>query len=346
MMIIIRLVIILLMTNIIFCIKINDYKLLGSSNIFQDFTSFILTSQQNILTVLENEEQNKVLFERDYWEKKDDQNNVISAYGLTACLQEGTLLEKGAASTTVVTGILSKERSDAISGRDQKISGIDAGCKYYASALSLVLHSRSPLVPTFRSDVRYFEVEKRDGARIGWFGGGADLTPYNICEDEIKTFHRQYKEICDKYDDTLYKKLKVNCDNYFFIPARGEHRGVGGIFFDDLSSLSENGIDSAMTFTKDVCNMFMTSYLPLTKLNSKPYTEEQRNFQLLRRGRYIEFNMLYDRGVRFGLAPGGRIEAVMVSCPPLVKWSYNYTPKEGSEEARLMSILKKPIEWV
>ena len=339
------LILICLIDNIISVSKIYDYKLSGSSSVFQDFTSFILNSQQSILKTLENEENNKVLFDRDYWEKKDDNNNVVS-YGLTACLQDGILLEKGGASTTIVAGILSKERAEAISSRDQSISGIEAGCKYYASALSLVLHSRSPLVPTFRSDVRYFEVEKKTGERSGWFGGGADLTPYILCDDEIKNFHQQYKQICDKYDDELYRKLKVNCDKYFYIPARLEHRGTGGIFFDDLSELSGRGIESAKEFTKDVCSMFMPSYLPLTKLNSSPYSEEQRNFQLLRRGRYIEFNLLYDRGVKFGLVPGGRIEAVMISCPPLVRWMYNYVAKEGSEEARLISILKKPIDWV
>ena len=310
---------------------------------FNDFTSFILNRQQNILSTLENEESNNVLFERDYWEKKNN-NNEICSYGLTACLQEGKLLEKGAASTTIVKGILSKERAEAISSRDQKMIGIEVGNTYYASALSLVLHSRSPLVPTFRSDVRYFEVEKSNGEKIGWFGGGADLTPYYLCDNEIKHFHQQYKEICDKYDNNLYKNLKENCDKYFYIPARVEHRGVGGIFFDDLSELPNNG--SAMEFTKSVCDEFMKSYLPLTKLNSKIYTEEQRNFQLLRRGRYIEFNLLYDRGVKFGLVPGGRIESVMVSCPPLVKWSYNFKAKPNSEEERLISILKKPIDWI
>jgi coproporphyrinogen III oxidase len=265
---------------------ISHYKLNGASKKFEDFTSFILDRQQNILSTLEQEEKKEnsnALFERDYWEKND--KNGISSFGLTACLQDGKLLEKAAASTTIVKGQLSKERSDAISSRDSKMIGIEVGNKYYASALSLVLHSRSPLLPTFRSDVRYFEVEKSNGDRIGWFGGGADLTPYYLCDNEIKHFHNQYKQICDKYDDSLYDSLKKNCDNYFYIPARQEHRGVGGIFFDDLSELPNNG--NAMEFTKSVCDMFMKSYLPLIPLNSKKYTEEQRNFQLLRRGRYI-----------------------------------------------------------
>ena len=166
----IRLLILLCLTDSIITHKIYDYSLSGSSFIFKEFTSFILNSQQNILQTLENEENNRVLFDRDYWEKIDTDNNVVS-YGLTACLQDGALLEKGGASTTIVTGILSKERAEAISSRDKSISGIEEGCKYYASALSLVLHSRSPLVPTFRSDVRYFEVEMKDGQRSGWFGG-------------------------------------------------------------------------------------------------------------------------------------------------------------------------------
>ena len=169
----IRLLILLCLTDSIITSKIYDYSLSGSSPIFKEWTSFILNSQQNILQTLEtleNEENSRVLFDRDYWEKTDKDNNVVS-YGLTACLQDGALLEKGGASTTIVTGILSKERAEAISSRDKSISGIEEGCKYYASALSLVLHSRSPLVPTFRSDVRFFEVEMKDGQRSGWFGG-------------------------------------------------------------------------------------------------------------------------------------------------------------------------------
>jgi coproporphyrinogen III oxidase len=198
------------------------------------------------------------------------------------------------------------------------------------------------MVPTFRADVRYFELENGQG----WFGGGGDLTPYYLFDDDAKEFHQVYKNTCDKYSSSLYPTMKEWCDNYFYIPARQEHRGVGGIFFDDLSWIDGGDMSGAFDFTCDVCKTFMPSYLPIVKRRrSLSYTDEQRHFQLLRRGRYIEFNMLYDRGVKFGLVPGGRIEAVMVSCPPLVAWDYNYTPETGSEEERLMKILRAPIEW-
>lgn len=166
-----RILLILVYLIIINSININDYKLKGTSKIFQDFTSFILNSQEEILRTLENEENQQVTFDRDYWHKKND-DGTLSSYGLTSCLQDGMLLEKGAASTTIVSGILSKERAEAISARDQQSSGIEAGCRYYAAAQSLVLHSKSPLLPTFRSDVRYFEIEKKNNERFGWFGGG------------------------------------------------------------------------------------------------------------------------------------------------------------------------------
>lgn len=306
---------------------------LGSDR-FQVFSDFCLQKQQEIIQTL-NEEDGVSVFTQDKWERS-------SGFGVTAVLERGGLIEKGAVSTTITRGILSPERAQAISSRRSLGTESLINSTYHAAALSLVLHSKSPMVPTFRADIRYFELENGDG----WFGGGADLTPYYLFDDDAEFFHRIYKETCDRYSDSLYPKLKDWCDKYFYLPARMEHRGIGGIFFDDLSEISGSPSD-ALSFTCDVCRTFMSSYLPIIrKRRDLEYTEQQRHFQLLRRGRYIEFNLLYDRGVRFGLVPGGRVEAVMVSCPPLVAWDYNFSPLKDSEEERLMGILRQPKQWV
>ena len=326
---------------------------------FRKFSEFCLKSQQQIIRDIEVVDGEK--FQQDNWE-------TATGKGITAVLQRGLVWEKAAVSTTIVTGSLTSERAASISAKGRK--GAVVGGKYSAAALSIVLHSRSPLVPTFRADVRYFELG--DGLS-GWFGGGADLTPFYLFDQDVSEFHTYYKSLCDCHAEGLYKSLKKWCDSYFYLPARGEHRGTGGIFFDDLddvstinytpestamtkitekspssipSEVTDVTLDKAMEFTEDVCRGFMPSYLPIVQRRHKlPYSDAQRHFQLLRRGRYIEFNLLYDRGVRFGLVPGGRVEAVMVSCPPLVAWDYGYVPPQNSDEERLLSILKNPRDW-
>ena len=312
-----------------------------ASKRFHRFSEAILAEQTKIIGELENFDiEGKFL--REPFERNDELGNLM-AFGVTCVVQNGKLIEKGGVSTTVVSGKLSDERAEAMTGRGRK--GVVAGAEYYACALSLCLHSASPRVPTFRGDVRYFELENGDA----WFGGGADLTPYDMNEELFSSFHTFYKSICDEYGSShLYKHCKTSCDDYFFIPCRQEYRGIGGIFFDDLSPGSFEGapvdMASVEAFTLDVCKGFMPSYLPLVApLWKVPYTERQRHFQLVRRGRYIEFNLLYDRGVRFGLVPGGRVESVFVSCPPLVAWDYKYDPNE--EEERLQTVLRAPRQW-
>lgn len=343
---------------------------------FRSFSDFCLLQQQTIISELESHDSKQSLFKQDKWERKSADGNV-AAHGITAVMERGEFLEKGAVSTTIATGMLSLERARSISSRKKILGGMAAngdrktelspeslaGTPYFASAISLVLHSKSPMVPTFRADIRYFELSNG----YGWFGGGGDLTPYYLFDEDAAFFHKIYKTTCEKHDtapDTngVYPKMKTWCDDYFYLPAREEHRGVGGIFFDDLSGIASfksdeqqeevttdintSEMDKAMELTFDVCKTFMPSYLPImNKRRNLPYTDAQRHWQLLRRGRYIEFNLLYDRGVKFGLFPGGRIEAVLVSCPPLVAWDYNHQPEPGSEEARLMAILKSPKQW-
>lgn len=347
-------------------VRIPRPKSVKSKDRYVEFCSFCETMQRKIIAELEYEERiisssscPPAKFNLDPWERRTSTLlsstgglPLIEGEGVTAVLQGGQILEKAAVSTTFASGKLTAQRAEAISARRAKTAPLLVGTTYYAAALSLVLHSRSPMVPTFRADIRYFELE--DGT--GWFGGGADLTPYYLFDEDAKSFHSHWKVLCDKHaggagGTELFRHMKEECDKYFFIPSRGEHRGIGGIFFDDLDCLlstsGESGLDAAMAFTFDVCTAFMPSFLPIAReRNAIPYTPMQRHWQLLRRGRYIEFNMLYDRGVRFGLVPGGRIEAVMVSCPPLVAWDYNHVPAPGSEEERLMCILKKPRDWV
>lgn len=337
-----------------------------SSSRFQAFCNFCTEQQKNIISQIETVETQNIpdlsdacrttthsSFTLDPWERFTENSGRVG-HGLTAVLQGGRLVEKGAVSTTFLSGKLTPERARAISSRQNLDYSALIDQLYYACALSLVLHSRSPMAPTFRADIRYFELS--DGTC--WFGGGADLTPYYLFDDDARKFHESYSAVCSNYSPALYSSLKKWCDEYFFIPSRGEHRGIGGIFFDDLTDIDQAGrnlktsveardIDRAMGFTKDVCTNFMPSYLPILEERSKlPFTEKEKHWQLLRRGRYVEFNLLFDRGVKFGLVPGGRTEAVLVSCPPVVAWDYNHIPEEGSEEARLMSVLKSPLNWI
>jgi coproporphyrinogen III oxidase len=271
-------------------------------------------------------------------------------------LQGGNVVEKGACSLTMIRrGILTIERAAAIRARQEDANdkgSIQPGDIYSAAALSIVFHSKSPMVPTFRSDVRIFVVqsqkEKNSGGAqpsLAWFGGGADLTPYYLFDEDITFFHDIYRDLCQgnaDQDEYSYEALKRQCDEYFYLPARAEHRGTGGIFFDDLVATPES-----LAFVQGVAQAWMPSWLPIIqKRQQLPYTEQQKQWQLLRRGRYLEFNLLYDRGVKFGLANANpRVEGVMVSAPPLIAWEYNHHIEEASEEARLMKILKEPKEW-
>ena len=343
-----------------------------TDSLFDEFAAFLEAKQKEIIATIEQEDGSGQQFSQDAWGRFVDPSKA--AGGITRVIQGGNVIEKGACSLTIIKdGVLSAERAAAI--RSRQSADVQSGDSYKAAALSIVFHSRSPMVPTFRSDVRVFSVEPAAGRKrlsllrrlnpfrwgknksrseSAWFGGGADLTPYYLIEDDVRSFHAYYKDLCDQFSGTStndsvpasafsYETMKKCCDDYFFLPARSEHRGTGGIFFDDMDATQDS-----MQFVKGVADAWMPSWLPIVQeRRNMAYTDKQRQWQLLRRGRYLEFNLLYDRGVKFGLANANpRVEGVMVSAPPLIAWEYNHKLEEGSEEAKLMQVLKEPVEWV
>ncbi|KAL0025409.1 hypothetical protein WJX79_006082 [Trebouxia sp. C0005] len=297
----------------------------------QDFDQLLLNTQQRIIQEAESLESSGQTFLIDKWATAPTRS------GITAVIQDGCLLEKGAVNISLVQGKLTPERAMAMSSRGR---GIDhaGGQSYSAAALSLVFHPANPFVPTLRADVRLFQVEGQ-----AWYGGGCDLTPAYLFEEDARHFHSFWKATCDKHHTDLYTKYKAWCDDYFYIPARQEHRGIGGIFFDDLEA--KDAAFDVSQFVEDVAEGILSSWRDIaTKRQAMPFSHEQRQWQLLRRGRYLEFNLLYDRGVKFGLS-GGRLESIMVSAPPLIAWRYNVVPEAGSAEAKLVAVLQKPVEW-
>ncbi|KAL0025908.1 hypothetical protein WJX77_002191 [Trebouxia sp. C0004] len=276
----------------------------------QNFHQLLLATQQSIIREAESLDSSGQTFLIDKWA------TAPSRSGVTAVMQDGCLLEKGAVNISLVQG----------------------GQSYSAAALSLVFHPANPFVPTLRADVRLFQVEGQS-----WYGGGCDLTPAYLFEEDARQFHKFWKATCDKHHADLYPKYKAWCDDYFYIPARQEHRGIGGIFFDDLEA--KDAPFDVSQFVKDVAEGMLSSWRDIaTKRQATPFSDEQRQWQLLRRGRYLEFNLLYDRGVKFGLS-GGRLESIMVSAPPLIAWRYNVVPEAGSAEAELIAVLQKPVDW-
>lgn len=259
------------------------------------------------------------------------------AQGRAIIVENGEIWEKGCVSTTVLqAGKLSAARAEAISARVDM--NINEGEVYSACALSFVLHAASPLVPTLRGDVRLFVVGERE-----WFGGGIDLTPSYVEDEDCVAFHSYLAALCARHGGPgVYERMKATCDDYFFLPAREEHRGVGGVFFDDMTEEWAEG------FAEELMRCALAEdgpYMPIVRKRlPREYTDEQKQWQLLRRGRYVEFNLLYDRGVKFGLSPQS-VERVLVSSPPLVAFQYKAIPPEGSAEAYTLDVLRNPREW-
>lgn len=382
-----------------------------------EFEQFVMSMQADFIAdmeALDGSEDHK--FGLDAWVRGEPG----SGFGVTRVLEGGDVFEKAAANVSIIRGVLTPERAKAMSSRGRDCVDPAGGQPYSAAALSVVIHPKSPMVPTFRADVRRFTV-----AGTSWFGGGADLTPYYLFEEDAREFHAHWRRVCDAHDpevlakkvsdannagadnagakqeqkkgffaglfgrgstqeDTnpatdeeaavmtntgvgggLHEMCKRWCDDYFYIPARREHRGVGGVFFDDLQSsdvpLAHDPAEvptaktprrdhapratDAEAFTRAVAQHWTKSYQPIVnRRRVEPYGEEQMRWHQQRRGRYVEFNLLYDRGVRFGL-DGGRVESIMVSAPPRVRWDYDVQPAAGSREAALVEVLMNPRDW-
>ena len=261
-------------------------------------------------------------FHEDKWDYRQGVGGGITR------VFEGEVIEKGGINFSNVRG----ELSDNIASR----IALGSDRRFFATGISLVLHPKNPFVPTVHMNVRYLERGSRK-----WFGGGVDLTPCYPFEEDIIQFHRSLKMTCDSHDPTYYPKFKKWCDDYYFIKHRNEPRGVGGIFFDYLTE----DLEKLFVFSTEVARTFPDVYLPiLEKRKEMPYSEEHRQFQFLRRGRYAEFNLVYDRGTLFGLETGGRIESILISLPPLTAWRYDWKPEPKSREARLYDVLK-PRDW-
>lgn len=257
--------------------------------------------------------------------------------GRTRVLTDGAVFEKGGVNFSHVTG--ASMPGSATAHRPEL-----AGRSFEAMGVSLVMHPLNPRVPTTHMNVRLFVANKEGEEPIWWFGGGYDLTPYYGYEEDCQHWHQVAKNACEGFTGDLYSKYKKWCDEYFFLKHRGETRGVGGLFFDDFNEL---GFEESFRFLRAVGDSFVPAYAPIVeKRASETYGEREREFQLYRRGRYVEFNLVFDRGTLFGLQSGGRTESILMSLPPLVRWIYGYEPEEGSEEARLYTDFLHARDWL
>jgi coproporphyrinogen III oxidase len=301
---------------------------------FKDkFIAYIHDLQNRICIALEAAD-GKASFVEDQWERPE------GGGGKTRVIANGNVIEKGGVNTSVVFG----EVTDAM--RTQlKIDGHS----WFACGLSLVIHPYNPFVPTVHCNYRLFELYNEAGEVMDrWFGGGTDLTPYYLFEEDARHFHQTYKNACDKFDESFYPAFKKVCDEYFVNWHRNkERRGIGGIFYDYQRPTAERDADWWLAFAQSCGDAFMEAYIPLVeKRKNTNFTPEQKHWQEIRRGRYTEFNLVHDRGTLFGLKTNGRIESILMSLPPTVRFEYNYQPVPGSEEDKLLQACLHPVDWV
>ncbi len=296
------------------------------------FTDWIRDIQNEICAHVEAAD-GKQQFIEDVWERPD------GGGGITRVIADGNVFEKGGVNTSTVHGVV----TDAI--RNQlKLDGDT----FFACGISLVLHPQSPMVPTVHANFRYFELYDREGnVNDSWFGGGADLTPYVLFDEDAKHFHQCFKESCDQFNPTFYPKYKLQCDNYFVnYHRKNERRGIGGIFYDYMRPDGNMSAEQLFEFAKSNGEAFIKAYFPIVERTKNiPYNEQQKHWQLIRRGRYVEFNLIHDRGTIFGLKSNGRTESILMSLPQQVRFEYNYQPT-GAEENALQEVLLNPKEWV
>jgi coproporphyrinogen III oxidase len=281
--------------------------------------------QMQICKALEQED-GAAAFKIDHWKREG------GGGGRSAVLENGALIEKGGVNFSAVWG--------ASQAKDNDWQAQDSN-RFYATGLSIVLHPQNPFAPIIHMNIRYFELDNGSW----WFGGGIDLTPHYIDKEEAARFHKKLKDVCDRHDPTFYETYKPWADDYFYIGHRNETRGVGGIFFDRLTGEGEK--QALFDFVMDVGRTFVPIYLePAEKKRNQQFSEDQRAWQLMRRGRYVEFNLVLDRGTKFGRETNGRIESILMSLPPLASWKYDYQPAPGTLEWDTLQSLKKNINWI
>jgi len=297
---------------------------------------YLLALQQRIVDALEVED-GEGRFIRDEWQRQHEPEKGLTGGGIVRLMSEGRVFEQAGINFSHVRG---ERLPPSASAHRPEL----AGRSFQALGVSLVIHPKNPYVPTSHANVRLFVAEKKGEEPVWWFGGGFDLTPYYPFREDVIAWHKTAKAACDPFGEETYPKYKKWCDEYFFLKHRDETRGVGGLFFDDLNVWD---FDTCFAFLCSVGDAYLEGYRPIVnKRKETPYGERERDFQLYRRGRYVEFNLVFDRGTLFGLQSGGRTESILMSLPPLVKWRYNWSPEPGTPEADLYENYLKPRDWL
>ncbi|MFQ5643637.1 MAG: oxygen-dependent coproporphyrinogen oxidase [Thiogranum sp.] len=294
-------------------------------------TDYLNDLQDRICNAIGQLEEDGHTFREDRWQREE------GGGGRSRVLEDGAVFEKAGINFSHVHG--GQLPASATAQRPEL-----AGRSFEALGVSLVIHPRNPYVPTSHANVRFFIAQKENAAPVWWFGGGFDLTPCYGFEEDAVHWHRTARQACDPFGADVYQRYKKWCDDYFYLKHRAEPRGIGGLFFDDLN---EPDFDSSFAFMRSVGDHYIPAYAPIVeKRRQHPYTERERDFQMYRRGRYVEFNLVYDRGTLFGLQTGGRTESILMSLPPVVKWRYDWRPEPGSPEAGLYEKFLQPKDWV
>jgi len=294
----------------------------------EEVTAFFQQLQADICQALEKAD-GKATFQTDAWQREG------GGGGVSRILQAGNVIEKGGVNFSAVWG----EMPDALRHSNAEFQASE----FYATGVSIVLHPHNPFVPIIHMNVRYFETE---GGKQAWFGGGIDLTPHYVAHEDACFFHQALKNTCDKHDKSHYPAFKKWADDYFFIKHRQETRGVGGIFFDRLKADEQFTLQDRFAFVQDVGRTFAPTYTQFMHKNKDlPFTKREKEWQYMRRGRYVEFNLVYDAGTKFGLETGGRIESILMSLPPEASWMYNFQPEKNTPEANTLATLVKGIDW-
>ncbi len=301
-----------------------------SESVTTQVSTYLKALQESICSALENIDE-ICCFREECWQHQEQGG------GRTRVLQNGGVFEQAGVNFSHVSG---KSLPKAATQHRPELQG----CHFQAMGVSLVLHPNNPFVPTSHANIRFIIAEKKNQPAIWWFGGGYDLTPYYGFDEDCQHWHQVAKNACEPFGETVYPRYKKWCDDYFFLKHRQEPRGIGGLFFDDLNEWS---FTRCFEFMRAIGDSFLSAYLPIVlRRKDHRYNEQQKQFQLYRRGRYVEFNLVYDRGTLFGLQSNGRTESILMSLPPLVRWEYNWRPKAGSEEEKLYSHYLQKKEWV